>query len=456
MFTRGLVFLAFLVLGGFVGWLLAAWPGAVVGVVLAALLAFYLDTLRLVRLQNWLMRLQSIEQDDPARIQVLPEAPAGGLLGEIADRMHRLLRWRIQAQRESKLQLQEMLAAIQASPNGVILLDAQGRIEWCNQTAAGHLGLDAARDVRQHVAHLIRDPLFNAYVAAADFSAPVSIAGRQNTPSRPVRLSLQVHPYGEGQRLLLSRDVTLIEQAEAMRRDFVANVSHELRTPLTVLSGFVETLQTLELPPQDVRRYLDLMAAQSNRMQTLVNDLLTLSRLEGSPLPTLNDKVGVDALLSQCEIDARALSSLLGRSEQTIEFVQDAPADLCGVATELQSALSNLVSNAIRYTPAQGRVSVSWKLLADGSGEFSVQDNGPGIAAEHLPRLTERFYRVDRSRSRDSGGTGLGLAIVKHVVQRHGAVLHIDSEPGRGSHFSIVFPASRVHRADTPAELKAA
>jgi two-component system phosphate regulon sensor histidine kinase PhoR len=456
MFTRGLVFLGFLVLGGFVGWLLAAWVGAMVGLILSAWIAFYLDALRLLRLQNWLTRLHSIERDDPGRVQSLPEAPTGGWLGEIADRMHRLLRWRIQAQHASQMQLQEMLAAMQASPNGVILLDADGRIEWCNQTAAGHLGLDAARDVRQHVAHLIRDPLFNAYVAAADFSAPVTIAGRKSTPSRPVRLSLQMHPYGDGQRLLLSRDVTLIEQAEAMRRDFVANVSHELRTPLTVLSGFVETLQTLELPPQDVRRYLDLMAMQSNRMQTLVDDLLTLSRLEGSPLPSLNDKVGVDALLAQCEIDARALSLVMGRSKQEIEFVQDAPAQLCGVATELQSALSNLVSNAIRYTPSEGRVVVSWKLLADGSGEFAVQDSGPGIAAEHLPRLTERFYRVDRSRSRDSGGTGLGLAIVKHVVQRHGAVLHIESEPGQGSRFSIVFPASRVQRADSPADLKAA
>jgi two-component system phosphate regulon sensor histidine kinase PhoR len=370
--------------------------------------------------------------------------------------MHRLLRWRLRAQRESQMRLQEMLAAIQASPNGVILLDAEGRIEWCNQTAAGHLGLDAARDIRQHVAHLIRDPVFNAYVAAADFSEPVNISGRESTPSRPVRLSLQMHPYGEGQRLLLSRDVTLIEQAEVMRRDFVANVSHELRTPLTVLSGFVETLQTLQLSPQDVRRYLDLMAVQSERMQTLVNDLLMLSRLEGSPLPSLSEKVGVDVLLAQCEIDARALSSYMGRMDHAVEFVQDAPAQLSGVATELQSALSNLVSNAIRYTPSEGRVVVSWKLLADGSGEFAVQDNGPGIAAEHLPRLTERFYRVDRSRSRDSGGTGLGLAIVKHVVQRHGALLRVESEPGWGSRFSIVFPASRVQRADAPADLKAA
>ena len=457
MLARGLSFSVFLAVGGLIGAVVAAWPGALVGVVLMALIAFYLDALRLLRLRGWLIKLSSLERADDTQVEVLPEPPAGaGLLGEMADRVHRLLRWRLRAQRESRLRLQEMFAAIQASPDGVILLDAQGRIEWCNQTAAGHLGLDAARDVRQHVAHLIRDPVFNAYAAAADFSAPVTIAGRQSTPSRPVRLSLQVHPYGQGQRLLLSRDVTLIEQAEAMRRDFVANVSHELRTPLTVLSGFVETLQTLELPPQDVRRYLDLMATQSERMQTLVSDLLTLSRLEGSPLPSVQDRVGVDTLLAQCEIDAGALLPNMGRVDHVVEFAQDAPAQLAGVATELQSALSNLVSNAIRYTPAEGRVAVSWKLLPDGSGEFAVQDNGPGIAAEHLPRLTERFYRVDRSRSRDSGGTGLGLAIVKHVVQRHGAVLHIESEPGRGSRFSIVFPASRVHRLDAPQDLKAA
>jgi two-component system phosphate regulon sensor histidine kinase PhoR len=337
-----------------------------------------------------------------------------------------------------------MLAAIQASPNGVVLLDPDGRIEWCNQTAAQHLGLDVTRDLRQYVANLIRDSAFGAYAAAGDFNADVLVAGRASTPSRPVRLSLQLHPYGQGRRLLLSRDVTLIEQAEAMRRDFVANVSHEMRTPLTVLAGFVETLQTLDLSPQEVRRYLDLMATQSQRMQTLVSDLLTLSRLEGSPLPGLSESFPVQALMSQCELDASALSSYMGRAQHRFEFDLQGAADLIGVASELQSAFSNLVSNAVRYTPASGQIRVTWRLLPDGGGEFAVQDSGPGIAAEHLPRLTERFYRVDRSRSRDSGGTGLGLAIVKHVLQRHGASLKIDSVVGQGSRFTVVLPAARV------------
>jgi two-component system phosphate regulon sensor histidine kinase PhoR len=294
------------------------------------------------------------------------------------------------------------------------------------------------------VANLIRDPGFSAYAAAGDFNGDLLVAGRASTPSRPVRLSLQLHPYGQGRRLLLSRDVTLIEQAEAMRRDFVANVSHEMRTPLTVLAGFVETLQTLDLSPQEVRRYLDLMATQSQRMQTLVSDLLTLSRLEGSPLPGLSESFPVQALMTQCELDASALSSYMGRAQHRLEFDLQGAADLIGVASELQSAFSNLVSNAVRYTPAGGQILVTWRLLPDGGGEFAVQDSGPGIAAEHLPRLTERFYRVDRSRSRESGGTGLGLAIVKHVLQRHGASLKIDSVVGQGSRFAVVLPAARV------------
>jgi two-component system phosphate regulon sensor histidine kinase PhoR len=269
-------------------------------------------------------------------------------------------------------------------------------------------------------------------------------------------LSLQLHPYGQGRRLLLSRDVTLIEQAEAMRRDFVANVSHEMRTPLTVLAGFVETMQTLDLSAQEVRRYLDLMAVQSERMQTLVSDLLTLSRLEGSPLPGMNEWVDMDTLMVQCEVDARALSSYMGRVEHRMHFELRGSSQLCGMASELQSAFSNLVSNAVRYTPASGQIDVSWRVLEDGRGEFSVRDTGPGIAPEHLPRLTERFYRVDRSRSRESGGTGLGLAIVKHVVQRHGAVLDIQSEVGQGSRFSITLPAARVRSSLLQDKLKAA
>jgi len=247
--------------------------------------------------------------------------------------------------------------------------------------------------------------------------------------------------------LLLSRDITVLEQAEAMRRDFVANVSHEIRTPLTVLGGFVETLQTLRLDDSERQQYLALMAQQAERMQTLVSDLLTLSKLEGSAPPGVHVQVSVPVLMRQLESDALSLSQVMGQSsEADHKFVFDCAFDgfLAGAASELLSAMGNLVSNAVRYTPAGGNITVNVRLRADGCLIFSVADTGPGIAAEHLGRLTERFYRVDRSRSRETGGTGLGLAIVKHVAQRHGAVLAIESTVGRGSVFSLVFPSQRV------------
>jgi two-component system phosphate regulon sensor histidine kinase PhoR len=255
---------------------------------------------------------------------------------------------------------------------------------------------------------------------------------------------VDLHAYGDGRKLLLSRDVTALEQAEAMRRDFVANVSHEIRTPLTVLGGFVETLQTLPLKPQEQQRYLALMAQQAQRMHLLVSDLLTLSRLEGSPPPPLEEWHPVRALLDECEREARALSALVAAPGHCLSFSSDVTTELAGARSELLSAMSNLVSNAVRYTPASGRIDVVWTSLPDGRAEFSVQDTGPGIAPEHLPRLTERFYRVDRSRARETGGTGLGLAIVKHVAQRHGAELKIESTPGQGSRFAIRFPAVRL------------
>jgi two-component system phosphate regulon sensor histidine kinase PhoR len=260
-------------------------------------------------------------------------------------------------------------------------------------------------------------------------------------------LSVQLHPYGEGRKLLLSRDITALEQAEAMRRDFVANVSHEIRTPLTVLAGFVETLQTLNLNESERQQYLALMAQQADRMQTLVSDLLTLSKLEGSVPPGLDTHVAVPKLMRQLEADALALSEVMGIAGDTdhqFEFSCAFEGGLAGSAGEMFSAMSNLISNAVRYTPAGGRITVSIRHQADGCLAFSVADTGPGIATEHLGRLTERFYRVDRSRSRETGGTGLGLAIVKHVAQRHGATLAIESTVGKGSRFTLTFPASRV------------
>jgi two-component system, OmpR family, phosphate regulon sensor histidine kinase PhoR len=443
MINRWLVFTACMFAGGGFGLWVASEHGLVAGFFLVAVAWLAIDSFYVARLLHWLRGEQN--NDMPAVIvNTLPRIP--GVWGETADRMRRLLKDRDHHYQESQARLNEFLAAMQASPSGVVLLDAQGRIEWCNQIATQHFGFDGQRDLLQHITNLVREPAFNAYMSANDFLHDVVIPGSFSTPARPVKLSVHVHAYGKGRKLLLSRDITAVELAEAMRRDFVANVSHEIRTPLTVLSGFIETLQTLPLKEAERTRYLALMAQQSVRMQTLVNDLLTLSRLEGSPFPGANDWITTSALLAQSEQEARALSPALGPQGHRIEFDNGPACELAGVQAELYSAISNLVTNAIRYTPDTGLVRVSWVVLDDGRGEFKVKDSGPGIAPEHLPRLTERFYRVDRSRSRETGGTGLGLAIVKHVAQRHGAEMNIESQLGQGSCFSITFPAARVRR----------
>jgi two-component system phosphate regulon sensor histidine kinase PhoR len=390
------------------------------------------------RLERWL------RDPDSQPLQAL-----GGLWGDISDRLRRLLIQRERQVQEHRERLQYFLRALQASPNGVTLLDAQGRIEWCNATASAHLGFDLQRDHLQHVVHLLRDPAFSPYFAQDTHEGEVLIDGRSESLSRRVRLSVQLHPYGEGQKLLLSRDVTAVQQADAMRRDFVANVSHEIRTPLTVLAGFVETLQTLDLSQSQRQKYLELMAAQSGRMQTLVQDLLTLSQLEGSPPPGLQERFDLHTLMQQIEQDATALSALMSQDQQTpvhqLVFEPAADWQIAGVRSEIHSAIGNLVSNAVRYTPPAGVVRVGWRRADDGTAWLEVSDTGPGIAAEHLPRLSERFYRVDRSRSRETGGTGLGLAIAKHAIARHGGELRISSQLGQGSTFMLSLPPSRIN-----------
>jgi two-component system phosphate regulon sensor histidine kinase PhoR len=439
MIARLAAFLSCLLAGGLLGAGIGQELGAAVGIAAGALAWFVVESLRATRVLRWL------------RGGAAGHMPAvGGLWGEAADRMRRAVTARGRDLEDAERRLQEFLAAIQSSPNGVVLMDPRGRIEWCNQTAADQFGLDPARDMGQQIGNLVRHPDFSAYYQGDDYDHDIVIAGPGSTPARPVKLAVRLHHYGEGRRLLLSRDVTAVEQAEVMRRDFVANVSHEIRTPLTVLAGFVETLQSLDLPAEERGRYLQLMGQQAHRMQTLVSDLLTLSRLEGSPLPGSGEWNSTAVLQAQCEQDARSLSAALGK-QLDLRFAAAPDLELAGTAGEMHSALSNLVSNAVRYTPAGGSVDVSWRLLADGRAEFAVRDTGPGIAPEHVPRLTERFYRVDRSRSRETGGTGLGLAIVKHVVQRHGAELRIDSTPGAGSTFAIQFPPSRVRAPLRPA-----
>ena len=444
MWLRFLIFFVCLLVGAVAGWLVARWPGACGGLLLAALIWGLFDLLRAARIVRGL-------RDDGQG-----ELPRGrGLWGEISDRLRRLQRQQKQLLQESESRLEQFLQAIQASPNGVVLLDAEGRIEWCNLMAAQQFGFDQERDRQQLIGNLVRDPDFTAYYAQADLSRGAVLAGRGDVPGRSLRLSVRLHDYGEGKRLMLSNDVTALEQAEAMRRDFVANVSHEIRTPLTVLTGFVETLQSLPLEEAERARYLELMSQQAARMQSLVNDLLTLSRIEGSPPPRKDEWTSINELTALCAEEAQGLSALLTAGQGAAHQLRfDAVPEIAvaGARTELQSAMSNLVSNAVRYTPPGGSIHVAWQTLADGQLEFSVTDTGPGVAPEHLPRLTERFYRVDRSRSRETGGTGLGLAIVKHVAQRHAAELRMQSTLGRGSRFAVVFPKQRVREARARAQ----
>ena len=410
---------------------------SLIGALIAGLLWMLLDAWRGYRVRAWLRH---------GDLAMAPDL--SGWWGVLTERARKLLRERERSIDASEQRLKDFLLAIQTSPNGVVMLDSQAQIEWCNQTAATQLGIHPERDVMQRIGNLMRDPAFTAYMALEQPTDPVVIEGRGHRVDRPMRISVQRHRYGVGKQLLLTRDVTMLEQAEAMRRDFVANVSHEIRTPLTVLSGFVETIQTLPLSDEEKTHYLSLMATQAHRMQGLVEDLLTLSRLEGSPTPSLHQVVPLSRLMQACEQEAKGLSTTLGHGDVAhhIHFVVNpvlSDVVLMGEGRELQSALSNLVSNAVRYTPVGGDVHVSADQGIDGSLIVEVRDSGAGIAAEHLPRLTERFYRVDRSRSRESGGTGLGLAIVKHVMQRHGGSLHISSELGQGSCFKLVFPSTR-------------
>lgn len=430
------------VLAGAAGWLWGPWA-ALAGALLATWLWMLWDHWQVERLRQWLMA---------GELAAFPALK--GVWSMVATYVRRAVRTREQAAAAAEQRVQDILAALQASPNGLVLMDAEGHIEWCNRMAERHFGFDAERDIQQSIGNLVRDPAFSSYWAHQDFTYPVLMAGRDSSPSRPVMLSVHIYPYGVGRHLLLARDITALEQAEAMRRDFVANVSHEIRTPLTVLVGFVETLQTLDLSPEEHKHYLALMAQQAGRMQNLVQDLLTLSRLEGSPPPTYNDWFPVGQMLRQCAVEAHALSKLLTKGADVghaLSFPEpEAPAmdwEIAGVQAELISAFSNLISNALRYTPAGGSVEVRWEGLLDGGARFSVKDSGPGIDPAHIGRLTERFYRVDRSRSRDTGGTGLGLAIVKHALQRHGAKLEIHSQLGAGATFSAVFPAHRLRHS---------
>lgn len=351
-----------------------------------------------------------------------------------------LLHRRERRQRQKRKRLRRLVVryghAGRALPDGVVILDADNRIEWCNEKAERRFGIDGQADVGQPITNLVRQPEFVDYIAAGDYSGPVRLRTSQGAG---MTLSVQIIPYDASQKLLLARDVTQAERIETMRRDFVANVSHELRTPLTVLVGFLETVRELQLDPDRARNYLGMMADQAGRMQRIIDDLLALSALESAPEPSRDERISMHRLLDRLRADAEALSG----GQHRIVLEEQGAFDLLGAESEIAGAFSNLVTNAIRYTPSGGEVRLSWRASGEGA-VFAVADTGIGIEQEHIPRITERFYRVDRSRSRESGGTGLGLAIVRHALLRHQANLEIESEPGRGSCFRACFPQRRV------------
>ena len=420
--------LAVLVFDGHTQGLAWALAGGACGVLFAAMA----EALRGQHLMAWL------------RGPRLGQAPRGtGFWGELGYRIEKLLREKDRALGIEQQRLVQFLNAIEASPNGVLLLDIDEKIEWCNAVAADHFGLDPQRDRQQRVTNLVRSPAFAQYLHSGAFDTTVAVP---DAVSRRM-LAVLVRPYGEGLKLVLSHDITEAERTDGMRRDFVANVSHEIRTPLTVLAGFVETMANVPLTEVERKRVLTLMTQQTDRMQALVADLLTLAQLEGSPRPAPDRWTSVASLMRRIEADAMSLS----RQRHELSFAGGEDAEIAGSESELHSAVGNLVSNAVHYTPDGGRIGVAFAWRDDGSAQIEVSDSGVGIAREHIPRLTERFYRVDSSRSRETGGTGLGLAIVKHVAQRLGGEVDIDSEPGRGSRFRLSFPAARLRRrvADT-------
>lgn len=319
-------------------------------------------------------------------------------------------------------------------PDAVILTTEEGSIFWCNGLAQHLLGLRWPDDNGQNILNLLRYPEFTQYLKKKEFTGPLNLvlnSGRH--------LEFRVMPYSEQQLLLVARDVTQMHQLEGARRNFFANVSHELRTPLTVLQGYLEMMQEQAMEGALREKALHTMREQTSRMEGLVRQLLTLSKIEAAPVLPPNETIDVPMMLRVVEREAQTLS----QNKHSFTFEVDNSLKVLGNDEQLRSAVSNLVYNAVNHTPPGTHITVCWRRVPHGA-EFSVTDNGPGIAAEHLPRLTERFYRVDKARSRQTGGSGLGLAIVKHAVNHHDSRLDIESAPGKGTRFSFVLPERLV------------
>nr|WP_041604645.1 phosphate regulon sensor histidine kinase PhoR [Thioflavicoccus mobilis] len=370
-----------------------------------------------------------------------------GLWGEI---YRTIARYQQRRRKRRKRQLRfgrRFREAANSVPDALVILDKHKRIEWANPSAGALMDVHWPRDDGRSLTEILRHPELSELIDAGEYMRPMDLAPEHN---RALMLSLRITPFGERkrQRLVVARDITKVYHLNMIRRDFVANASHELRTPLTVIAGFLETLADSPQTPEGHRRPLNLMRNQSERMRSIIEDLLMLSRLDMADQAGQPEAVDVWAELHHILHEAQALSE--GAHRFTAEI--DRGLLVAGHQIELRSAFSNLVFNAVKHTPAGSRVHVVWQRDAEGP-YFAVGDDGPGIEPEHLPRLTERFYRVDKARSRLSGGTGLGLAIVKHVLNRHNARLLIASEPGEGSTFTCRFSPDRgLNRADVEAE----
>lgn len=415
---------ALLVVALIVGWITGQ-VGLALFVAAACNLGWHL--VNLYRLERWLSRGRRFD------------APRSwGIWHNIFEHYYQQRRRERERKREFVQLLREIRESTTAMPDGVVLMDQVGEIRWLNQTAGRLLHLRVPQDIGQRLPNLVRHPDFIRYLNAREYAEPVELSAPS---ARGLHLSLHIVPYGENQQMLLVRDSTRLHRLEQMRREFVANASHELRSPLTVMSGYLESMSEDDKLRNAWGKPLNAMRQQAARMTAIVSDLLELSRLETESREAPYAPVDVDALLQR--IREAALS--LGEGPRDITLEIDGGWKLLGAERELYSAFSNLVFNAVRYTPADGHVTVTWTGDASGAA-LAVTDTGIGIPAAHLPRLTERFYRVDKSRHRDSGGTGLGLAIVKHVLQHHGARLEIESEPGRGSRFTCRFGPERVSR----------
>ncbi len=406
--------------GAAIGWYF--W-GVTVGLVLALI-----GTMVLISVQLHYLLMLSDWLDHPASVR-LPDG--WGAWTEVFSRLYKLRRGDEKNQAELAEWLARFRQAMSLLPDGVVIMDDVLFLEWCNPVAEKHLGLSMAHDKGMRVTNLVRTPEFIDYIILGRYDTPLTLTFRER------KLIVHIIPFENRRQILVTHDVTESERIDMMRRDFIANASHEVRTPLTVINGFLE-IATMQ-PDLDVairKSHTKLMTEQGERMQRLVEDMLTLSRLESMEYSVRHERINMRVLLEQLLQEAEAISA--GRHQITLEF--DGP-DIQGSADEVRSALINLITNAIRYTPENGEIKLIWKDLPQGP-KFIVQDNGIGISAEHISRLTERFYRVDKSRSRETKGTGLGLAIVKHVLLRHHANLVIESTPGAGSKFCVQFPAA--------------